>query len=117
MNKPAILSPFWEQALKDQKVIDFYPTPSDSTHFIVSRYLVEGMEKIGHVYVEFEGDEFRYFSTNRNDKQIFQPTTDFNLVEIQFERYARFLALQKVRENHKQSKILNHKGSSKNALS
>jgi hypothetical protein len=114
MNKPGILSPFWERASKDEKLIDFYPTPSDSTHFIVSRYLVEGMEKIGHVYVEFEGDEFKYVSTNGQGKQLFPPTTDFNLVEIQFERYARFLALQKIRKSHNLSKNLIHNINLKN---
>jgi hypothetical protein len=114
MNKSGILSPFWEKPSKEEKLIDFYPTPSDSTHFIVSRFLVEGMERIGHVYVEIEEDGFRYISTNRQGKQIFPPTTDFNLVEINFERYARFLALQKLRKNHKRSKVLNHNINFKN---
>jgi hypothetical protein len=108
MNKSAILTPFWEKESKDHKIIDFYPTPSDSTHFVVSRFLVEGMEKIGHVYVEIEEDGFRYISTNLQGKQIFPSTTDFNVVEINFERYARFLALQKLRGNHKRNKVLNH---------
>ena len=108
MNKPLILSPFWEQVSKD-KSIDFYPTPEDSTHFIVSRPTEDGSETIGHVYVEINGDEFRYISTNKKGKEIFQPTTDFNLVEMQFERYAQLLALhQRGREVNKLYKTHNY---------
>lgn len=115
MNRSALLSPFWEQASKDKKTVDFHPTPTDSTHFIVSRFTAESRETIGHIYVEFEGDEFRYNSTNRKGKEIFQPTTDFNLVEMQFERYAHLLALQqKAREHSKRFKILNYNLNLKN---
>src|ERR1041384_4181438 len=114
MNKPSVLSSFLQYSLTDDRIIDFYPTPADSTHFIVSRILEDRLEKIGDVYVEFEGDEFKYISTNGKGKQLFPPTTDFNLVEINFERYARLLDLQKLRKNHNQSKILNHNINIKN---
>ena len=109
MNKPAILSPFWEQALKNNKTIGFYATPTDSTHFIVSRPTEDGSETIGHLYVEINGEEFRYISTNKKGKEIFQPTTDFNLVEMQFERYAQLLTQhQRSREAHKLYKTHNY---------
>ena len=107
MNK-SVLSPFWEYALKHEKEIDFHPSPLDSTHFIVSCLNEEDQETIGHVYVELEGDDFKYISTNGQGKELFPPTTDFNLVEKHFEKYARFLALHKIRVYKQRSKILNH---------
>ncbi|HLG35751.1 MAG TPA: hypothetical protein VI757_12790 [Bacteroidia bacterium] len=104
MYNTPIPSRYWEQELRDKNLIDFRPTPSDSGHIIVSRNLPdEGKETIGHVYVEVDGDDYIYTCTNRKGREIFPPTTDFNLVEMKFERYARLLALQqKARQNQKQ---------------
>ena len=96
-------SRYWEQDFREEKALDFYTSRSDSGHIIVSRFLpVEGKEVIGHIYIEIEGDEIWYFSTNRKGREIFHPTTDFNLIETKFERYARLLALQQRTKNNYQ---------------
>lgn len=99
-------SRYWEQDFREEKALDFYTSRSDSGHIIVSRFLpIEGKEVIGHVYIEVDGDEIWYMSTNRKGREIFSPTTDFNLIETKFERYARLLALQqRTKNNYKLNK-------------
>ena len=103
-------SRYWEQDLREEKGIDFYTSRSDSGHILVSRFLpIEGKEVIGHVYIEIEGEEVWYISTNRKGREIFPPTTDFNLIETKYERYARLLALQqRAKQNYKHLTIKNN---------
>ena len=99
----------WEQELKEEKPIDFHTSRSDSGHIIVSRHKGDGTkETIGHVYVEVNDDEIKYFCTNQKGREIFPPTTDFNLVEMNYDRYARLFAIRgKTKENNKQLNITN----------
>jgi hypothetical protein len=113
MNTPSSLSPYLQQSLKESNILDFHITPSDSTRWVVSRFTEGGKEAIGNVYVEFDGENFRYISTNLKGKEIFQPTTDFNQVEMLFERYAKLLELQQVRKN--QNKIITYNINLKNS--
>ncbi len=104
----------WTEVFKEEKPIDFYHSQSDPTHFIVRRYLKYGdKEVIGHVYIEFEGDYFRYVSTNSKGREIFPPTYDFNEVDRRFTRHAQVLALRQkpkdkqLNKNQTQLKNLN----------
>ena len=108
MTHTAIPSTYWEEELRDEKPVDFYPTPSDPSHIVVSRFLpIEGKEVIGHVHVIYDKDEIWYISTNRKGKEIFVPTSDFGLVETKFQRYAHLLALQQRIKNQRRLTIKN----------
>jgi hypothetical protein len=86
---------YWEQELREEKPVDFYPTPSDPSHIVVSQFLpIEGKEVIAHVHVVYDKDEIWYVGTNRKGREIFAPTSDFSLLEMKFQRYAHLLALQ-----------------------
>jgi hypothetical protein len=79
----------------NEKTVDFRISHSDSGHIIVSRFLADGSkEVIGHVYTEIDGDEIKYYCTNRRGREIFPPTTDFNKVDKRYQRYAHVLTLQ-----------------------
>lgn len=91
-----------EQVKEKQKLLDFQFSTTDSGHIIVNRYgAFEKSEIIGHVYVQREGDEVVYYSTNKKGREIFAPTTDFNVVEQKFTRYARLLSLQRVNNDYR----------------
>lgn len=108
MSQTAIPSVYWEQELREEKPVDFFPTPSDPSHIIVSRFLlIEGKEVIGHVHVVYDKDEIWYISTNRKNREIFPPTSDFGLVETRFQRYAHLLALQQRIKNQRRIAIKN----------
>lgn len=114
-NSSSVLSPYSQLAIKNDGIIDFYITTEDSTKWIVSIHTEAGLRKIGYVHVEFEGENFRYISTNLKGKEIAQPTTDFNYVELFFERYARLLELQGIRKGRNQNKILSYNINLKNS--
>lgn len=93
----------WEEQLQEGKLISFNPSMSDYGHFIVSRFRLDGdREIIGHFYTEVDGEEIKYFSTNRRGREIFPPTSDFNEVEKKFQRYAHLLAIQERNKNYEQ---------------
>ena len=108
MNQTAIPSAYWGQELREKMPVDFYPTPSDPSHIVVSRFLpIEGKEVIGHVHVIYDKDEIWYIGTNRKGREIFAPTSDFSLLETKFQRYAHLLALQQRIKNQRRLTIKN----------
>ncbi len=93
-----IISPFQKEVRIEQekKLIHYQQAPLDYGHFIVSRLNPDGSrELIGHIYAEIDGDETKYISTNSQGREIFSPTTDFNAVDLKFERYARLIDIPK----------------------
>src|SRR5207244_3844280 len=94
--------------LKEDKKIDFYVSPKDSGHIIVSRFLPDrSREIIGHVYIEVDGDEIRYICTNQKKREIFPPTTDFNTVDVKYQRYADLLTMKQLTNKNYQALINN----------
>src|SRR5258706_168814 len=108
MSQTAIPSTYWEEELRDEKPVDFYPTPSDPSHILVSRYLpIEGKEVIGHIHILYDEGGIWYVSTNRKNREIFPPTSDFSFVAARYQRYAHLLALQQRIKNQRQIVIKN----------
>lgn len=103
------------QELNEDRLIRFHHSFADYGHIIVSRFRDNRTrEIIGHIYTEVDGDELRYISTGRTGKELFSPTTDFNEVEVKFERYARLLALHQKAQEHVERLNKNNYSQSKN---
>src|SRR5271170_1730259 len=86
-----------------ETTVDYNRSASDYGHIVVNCFLDDGRKiTIGHIYIQVEGNEIKYISVNAKGREIFKPTTDFNSVEKQFERYARLVKIkEKIKEKFK----------------
>lgn len=116
MDKPTV-SPFQSSdTAQESKLIHYKQAVGDFGHFIVYRLVLGGRnEIIGHVYTEIDGDETRYISTNQVGREIFPPTTEFNSIDLKFERYARLIDVNKDnQENQSRTNSKNYSSTKKN---
>ena len=84
---------------KDEIQVDYKPIGNDYLHYTVVISNTNGSKEIiGHVYTEIDGEETRYIATNANGRELYPPTTDFSLLNKNFERHARLVEIEKAND-------------------